>query len=370
MAQSISLRFRLFLLSLWRAFRFSLRKRSSLAVSSIGERECPTTREDSSSLFLSSYWARSTSTLSLERSWQLSRASYTLHSFPLEWWARCCFWADSWSLGIAQQSFGLQLYILRLCRMRLMRLRSLPYGDSGCIVTVPSTHRQQTAARISHRIRRASTELRSVPTLEAKTCFGIASSIRIGCGDGGMCSFWSEVRFSGRRCITCSCAGGRNRFRLLQEWFRTMYRQNFRVRSKEHNLAHQAIRADWLGIGTAAEYQKRPEVTLSWEDITYSLKVKGTQFDSYNYFVFASCFFLAFFVVLLFAYSSFSSSCFSFLFCYSASFFLLMLILLGKQLDLIKPMHGYVKSAMLLALMGPSGAGKTTLLDILAHRKS
>jgi ABC-type multidrug transport system ATPase subunit len=33
-------------------------------------------------------------------------------------------------------------------------------------------------------------------------------------------------------------------------------------------------------------------------------------------------------------------------------------------------MHGYVKSAMLVALMGPSGAGKTTLLDILAHRKS
>ncbi len=32
-----------------------------------------------------------------------------------------------------------------------------------------------------------------------------------------------------------------------------------------------------LGTASAAEYQKREEVTLSWQELSYSLKVKGKQ---------------------------------------------------------------------------------------------
>ncbi len=56
--------------------------------------------------------------------------------------------------------------------------------------------------------------------------------------------------------------------------------------------------------------------------------------------------------------------------CILLTLLLPFLLCVCAQLDLLKPMNGYVKSGMLLALMGPSGAGKTTLLDLLAHRKS
>ncbi len=44
--------------------------------------------------------------------------------------------------------------------------------------------------------------------------------------------------------------------------------------TKKYILTHMYVA---LGTASAAEYQKREEVTLSWQELSYSLKVKGKQ---------------------------------------------------------------------------------------------